>query len=427
MKKSLVLIAALLFCVSLLTAQAAKETSELKAPEKIKIEFWYSWGDKIAETNETLAKMFNESQDRIEVVASYQGSYNDLQAKLRAAYVSKTAPTVALNESASVGVFARSGISEDLTSYAKRDGYDLANLNKGLMTNSYVDGKLVSIPYMRSSALMFVNASILKENGLDPAGPKNWDELLAYGKVLSAKGITALSFPIVNEWYFEAFLGQAGGSIFNAAETAPAFNSKAGVEVLSFWRELQDKGYAKILIGSDAGTMYKADFQAQKTAMIISSVADINYFLQVAKQSGFEMNTAFLPKKEKYATPTGGANLILVSNKSEAEKEAGWEFIKFVTQDAQTIYCSQNTGYVPISYSAVNSDVMTKFYAEYPQFKVAVDQLDYMLPRPTIKTGPEVHAKIKEMVTEFLLNKTADPVSLLTKYEKIASDILAGN
>ena len=56
------------------TTQAETETTAAAAAadtggEKVKIEFWYAWGDKIGETNEELARRFNESQDKIEVVA----------------------------------------------------------------------------------------------------------------------------------------------------------------------------------------------------------------------------------------------------------------------------------------------------------------------------------------------------------------------
>ena len=140
--------------------------------ERVKIDFWYCWGDAIAETNEGLAKMFNESQDKYEVVPSYQGSYNDEQTKLQAAYVAGEQPTVALNESASVGIFANAGIAKDLTELAAADNFDISNINSGLLTNSYVDGKFVAVPYMRSIPIVLLNATMLEANGLDPKGPE---------------------------------------------------------------------------------------------------------------------------------------------------------------------------------------------------------------------------------------------------------------
>lgn len=409
------------------TTQAETETVAAAADtggEKVKIEFWYAWGDKIGETNEELARRFNESQDKIEVVASYQGSYDDVQSKTQAAFAAGEAPAITMNETASVGTFARSGISRDLTDLVARDGYDLNNFNTGLMTNSYVDGKLYALPYMRSTPLMFVNTDMLEAAGLDPKGPENWDELTHYAEVMAAQGKDALCFPIVNEWYFEAFLGQAGGTIFNKEENGFNFNNEAGESVLNYWRDLQKTGGVNILFGSDSSNMSKAEFASQNCAMLFASVADINYFLDVAKDNGFNCATAFLPGNKTFAIPTGGANLIITSNKSEEETNAAWEFMKWVLEDEQTIYASQNTGYVPVTNSAVESDAMKAFYAEKPQFKVAVDQLQYILARPISKQGPEVHKAIKDMVTEFLMDENVSAKEVLDKTEKQCLEIL---
>ncbi len=401
------------------------EGSTNASTERIKIDFWYCWGDAIAETNEGLAKMFNESQDKYEVVASYQGSYVDEMAKLQAAYVAKEQPTVALNETASVGIFGKAGIAMDLTELAERDNFDVDNINAGLMTNSYVDGKFVAVPYMRSIPIMIMNATVLEKNGLDPAGPKNWDELLEYGKVLSASGITPLEFPVTNEWYFEAFINQAGGSLLNEDESAVAFHSEAGVKALDYWRELTENGYANILTGADCGTIFKADFLSQNAAMIMTSCADITYFIDGAKESGFEISTAFLPAKDTYAIPTGGAQLILCNGKSQEETEGGWEFIKFLCSDEAQVYMSQKTGYVPATYSSVESDTMKTFYQENPSYKVAFDQLEYIVPRPLTAAAAEAYSSIKTMLEEFLLDTSIQSEDILKKYEEICNGILS--
>lgn len=408
------------------TAEEPDQEAAPESNERVKIEFWYCWGDAIAETNEGLAKMFNESQDKYEVVASYQGSYVDEMAKLQAAFVAGENPTVALTETASVGIFGKAGIAMDLTALAEADDFDVSNINSGLLTNSYIDGKFVAVPYMRSIPILLLNATILEANGLDPAGPKNWDELLDYCEVLSANGVMPLEFPITNEWYFEAFINQCGGSLLNEDESAVAFNSDAGVKVLSFWRELVNKGYANILTGADCGTIYKADFLSQSAAMIMSSCADITYFIDGGKEAGFEVSTAFLPAADTYAIPTGGAQLILCSNKSEEETAGGWEFIKFLCSDEAQIYMSQMTGYVPATYSSAESDTMVQFYAENPQYKVAFDQLEYIVPRPTTAAASEAYSKIKTMLEEFLLDTSIQPKDILDKYEPICNEILAG-
>ncbi|WP_143522467.1 extracellular solute-binding protein, partial [Pseudomonas sp. 2822-17] len=76
---------------------------------------------------------------------------------------------------------------------------------------SYVDGKLYGIPYLRSTPILYMNVDMLKEAGLDPAGPKNWDEFEEYARTLTIPGEqVGISMP-VGIWFFEAFVAQAGG------------------------------------------------------------------------------------------------------------------------------------------------------------------------------------------------------------------------
>ncbi|WP_258168049.1 extracellular solute-binding protein [Paenibacillus sp. AR247] len=103
---------------------AGSETAEAaaaKPDKKIVIKYWYAFGDKIEEAKQHMVQTFNESQDKIEVVAEHQGNYDDLHAKVQAAFAAGDAPAVTDLEIASTGVFAHSGMLEDLTSYAEKD------------------------------------------------------------------------------------------------------------------------------------------------------------------------------------------------------------------------------------------------------------------------------------------------------------------
>lgn len=79
---------------------------------------------------------------------------------------------------------------EDLTSYAEKDKDQLKldDFIPGLMGNAYVDDKLYGLPFMRSTPIMYKNVTMLKDAGLDPSGPKTWDEFEQYSKVLKEKG-----------------------------------------------------------------------------------------------------------------------------------------------------------------------------------------------------------------------------------------------
>ena len=49
--------------------------------------------------------------------------------------------------------------------------------------------------------------------------------------------------------------------------------------------------------------------------------------------------------------------------------------MSWLTSPENTAWWSQNTGYMPVRKSAVESEEMQAFFADNPNFKVAVDQL----------------------------------------------------
>ena len=95
----------------------------------------------------------------------------------------------------------------------------------------------------------------------------------------------------------------------------------------------------------------------------------------MTENAKFKFGTAFLPGKAKQAVPTGGTFFVIARDAPAPQKEAGWAFIKWMTDPAQTISLSKATGYMPIRTSAVNSPEMQDFYKQNPNYKTAIDQL----------------------------------------------------
>ncbi|MET3506441.1 ABC transporter substrate-binding protein [Halalkalibacter oceani] len=392
--------------------------------DKIEITYWYAWGDKIGENNENLVKMFNESQDRIHVTAEYQGSYDDLHAKTQAAFAAGNAPEVTQNEIASVAIFANSGMTEDLTPFIERDDIDMDDFIPGLMGNSYVNERLYALPYLRSTPILYLNATLLEEAGLDPSGPKTWEEFEEYARALTVEGErVGMTLP-VNIWFYEAYVAQSGGQMIADDEQSVAFNSEAGVAPVEFWKRMNDEGIIKIPTGDEAGDTAKQDFANGRAAMTFSSTADLSYWLTMADEQGFELNTTFMPANETYGVPTGGCNLVMTAGLDEEKQEAAWEFIKWMTATEQTVYASEYTGYLPSRLSAVESDVMQSLYQEFPQYEVAVEQLEYARPRPMLDQYPEISKILQDEITRSLINEDSSPEDALNTAAEKANQLL---
>jgi sn-glycerol 3-phosphate transport system substrate-binding protein len=178
----------------------------------------------------------------------------------------------------------------------------------------------------------------------------------------------------VDWWFWYALLHEAGGSLVTPDGKKAAFRDK-GTEALQFWVDLVNKDKSMKRPGGkdyNAWAVTNTDFINGKAAMIFTSTAFLNYMTENAK---FKLGTAFLPGKVKQAVPTGGTFFVIARDAPPAQKEAGWAFIKWMTEPAQTISLSKATGYMPIRTSAVNSPEMQAFYRQNPNYKTAIDQL----------------------------------------------------
>ncbi|MFH5183939.1 ABC transporter substrate-binding protein [Paenibacillus sp. TAB 01] len=393
---------------------------------KIIVKYWTANGGKIEEAKQNLVKKFNESQNRIEVQQANQGNYDDLHAKVQAAFAAGNAPSVFDLEISSTGIFSRSGMLTDLTPLAQRDDaqIDLKDFNPGLMGNAYVDGKLYGIPFMRSTPIFYKNVTMLKEAGLDPASCKTSTELEQYGQVLKSKGKTPMTMA-VGVWEYEALVAQSGGKVISDDGKKATFNSPEGVAPVEFWKKMYDEGVIKFVVGKTAGADAEKDWSNQISAFKIGSTAGVSASLEVAKGNNFEMQTDFMPANKSYGVPTGGCHLAITSKLSEQEKEATWEFVKFMTSKENTIYQHKYVGYLPNRLSALQSDELQNYYKEFPQYKVASDQLKYAVLRPNANAYPEISKTILDAMTNAILEKNVKPQDAMNEAAEKANKLLS--
>lgn len=426
----------LLLSVSLLitgcSSQSASKTGAAAEGDKlagagdgkpVEIDFWYALGGKNGKKIEEMVKAFNETHKNIVVKPAYQGDYYQNHAKVLSAVTAGNQPDVTMVEAGVVGTFADAKVLEDLGPYAK----DMeAKYIPGLMGNSYWKDKLYAVPFNRSTPLLYVNKDKLKEAGLDPAGPKTWDELIEYSRKLTKKEgdktkTYGFSTPI-DIWFYEALVFQNGGSILSEDGKRLAINNEAGKAPLKLWTSMVKEGIMKNPPGEkyNAWDVAKQDFLNGQVAMIFTSTGDLQAIESNAK---FNVGTAFLPAGKTYGAPTGGANLVMLAKSSDEEKKAAWEFIKWMTDTPQTADWSLASGYMPATTEAVESKQMQDVYKERPNLKVAIDQLEYAKARPMAPGYKELQEVIMAELQRAMLGQ-ATPDEAMAAIQKKAEKIL---
>ncbi|MBN6187215.1 ABC transporter substrate-binding protein [Aneurinibacillus sp. BA2021] len=405
------------------TGGAAEGAQAAGDGKPVQIDFWYALGGNNGKKIEEMTKKFNETHKDIVVKPAYQGDYYQNHAKVLSAVTAGNQPDVTMVEAGVVGTFADAKVLEDLGPYAK-------DMEKkyipGLMGNSYWKDKLYAVPFNRSTPLLYVNRDLLKKAGLDPAGPKTWDELVEYSRKLTQKEGSktktyGFSTPI-DIWFYEALVFQNGGKILSEDGKQLALNNEAGKAPLTLWTNMVKEGIMKNPPGEkyNAWDVAKQDFLNGQVAMIFTSTGDLKALESTAT---FDVGTAFLPAGKTYGAPTGGANLVMLAKSSDEEKKAAWEFMKWMTDTPQTIEWSLASGYMPSTSEAVASKEMQDVYKERPNLKVAVDQLEYATARPMAPGYKELQEVIMAELQRVMLGQ-ATPDEAIAAMEKKAEKIL---
>lgn len=394
-------------------APAAAEASG----QPVEIDFWYSLGGRNGELIEGMVKKFNESQSNIKVNASYQGDYYENHSKVLAAVAANNQPDVTMVEVGSIGAFADAKVLEDLGPYA--NGAESKYI-PGLLGNSYWNDKLYAIPFNRSTPLLYVNRDMLKAAGLDPNGPKTWEELRQYANTLTKKEgdkTTTYGFSTpIDIWFYEALVFQSGGSVVTD-DGQLGINTPEGKAPLQFWTDMIKEGSMKAPPGEkyNAWDVAKQDFINQQVGMIFTSTGDLRGLNESAP---FEVGTAFMPANKSYGAPTGGANLVMLAKSSDEEKKAAWEFISWMTDTEQTVPFSLESGYMPVTTEAVESDEMKAAYEKEPNFQVAVKQLEYASPRPMVPGYKELQEVIMTEIQRAVLGQASIDEALQNAADK---------
>lgn len=399
-------------------APAPTEASAPASNKPVEIDFWYALGGRNGEIIQEMVKKFNESQKDIVVKASYQGSYYENHSKVLAAVSAGNQPDVTMVEVASIGAFADAKVLEDLGPYA--NGAEKKYI-PGLLGNSYWKDKLYAIPFNRSTPLLYLNRDMLKAAGLDPEGPKTWEELREFSKALTKKeGDKTATYGFstaIDIWFYEALVFQSGGSILTEDNKALAINSEAGKAPIEFWTSMLKEGIMKAPPGEkyNAWDVAKQDFLNGQVGMIFTSTGDLRGLKENAK---FDVGAAFLPANKTYGAPTGGANLVILAKSSDEEKKAAWEFVNWMTDTAQTVPFSLESGYMPVTTEAVESAEMKAAYEKEPNFQVAVKQLEYASPRPMVPGYKELQEVIMTEIQRAVLGQATVDEALQKADEK---------
>ncbi len=355
-----------------------------------KVVFWYGLGGQLGNVVRQVVNKYNQSQQKCFVDPVFQASYDDTINKINASLAGGGLPNVAQVFDAGTQRMIDTKKIVPVQDLLERDKLTdvLDDLEPAVRGYYSVGGKLYSMPFNSSTAMVYYNKKAFKDAGLDPE-KKIWsyDDVAAFAKATTHKDAAGkvdrigIAFSR-GGWFVEQQLAVHEQLLVEPGNGRTERGTKFvwNNDIAAKWFELLKK-----TIDDGTGRYYQnaADPQAAfvkgEAAIHFDSIAALRGIVGgvESNKTGVDVGVAYMPRlpDAKGRTIIGGASLWLTTEGGKELQDCGWDFMKFASTSENQAFFSSNTGYYPTRRSAYALDDMKTALAKYPQFQVAIDQI----------------------------------------------------
>jgi sn-glycerol 3-phosphate transport system substrate-binding protein len=373
---------------------------------------------------------FTQQNPSIKVTPVYDGDYVSTAAKVLQLSQAGTPADVAIVNAAAIYQLTDADVVmplDDLIAQSGGDAY-LNDFYPAFLANSQMGGHTWSIPFQRSTLVLYYNQDAFQQAGLN-GPPQTWDEVVQDGQKLTQKDASGnvtrygVGFPSSGTayWEFQALAIEAGQNVFdNNAGNKVFLNSPASIQALQFMIDLNKK-YDVSPPGAVNWDTLPSDFAAGKFGMIYHSTGSLT---SVLKSAQFNVGVSILPKQQQYGTPTGGGNLYIMKGIPADHQAAAWKLIQWLTTPEREAQWSMDSGYVAPRKSAYDTPALKEYTTKYPQALVARDQLQYAQN----ELGTHEMVQVQKILSDAIqagITGQSTPEAALNQAQQAAMQVLA--
>jgi multiple sugar transport system substrate-binding protein len=403
--------------------------SAMAEPVTLRFSDWHLtedvWNKSLTEGMAIFQKQYPDIKVTLEPV-----SYGEKETKYTVESAAGRAPDVFHVHAFSLPMFFGKGFAMDLTPFIEKEGPGFLDawypLPLELMKH---DGKMHAMPGDYMTMVLFYNADMFKDAGLDPnTPPKTWDEFLEYAKKLTRDTdgdgkVDQWGFGTVGakspgfSLRFGPFLWSFGADYLTPDMKRSALDTPEAKEAFAFFVELYTK-HKVVPPGLTAMNPQEVRTQLaqKKVAMIMGSgwtppiVNKINPEL-----NAFEvLQCAPAPVKRKQATAIWLSSWVM-SPTTKHPNEA-WQLMKFITsKDIELKWFVDNR--VTSSrkdVSGVAPEILNDKFAS-----VMASQLPYGKVEPQIKQWPEIMDTFTTSLQEAIVGMKTPDEALAEAHQRI--------
>ncbi len=400
-----------------------------QAAEKQEVVVWM-WTAHVTEQYQTWYERFTKWFEEENPGATIRFEFADTASgqKLTAAVAGGAPPDVSLASIAHARTFYEAGMFIDLNKYVEQTPHlTLDNFLPTSVVFGQKDGKIFGLPWSLEARAVLYNRDHLIEAGLDerPEALATWDDLVSYAQRLvrrepdnsiSRSGFVSGRGPT----NFAAYVYSNGGSFYNEAGTAVAFNDSKGLEAL----ELMAR-FANEYDVTRAGASW-TDVQNGTASMVIGDTSATPR-IRVAAPDFIEwMRMAPIPRGPQGTTPStvSWSNMFVIP-RGASNPDLAWAFIKlWLSPEVQEEFFKHFGG------DSVKSP--RRDFLQSDAFRDAMLEIPYMVIAPEIfsNAGPYPYIRFSDINRQMgpLLTQveqgTLAPSAALAEAERIANSLL---
>lgn len=362
--------------------------------QRTTVEFWHGLTQPLGGMLEQIAADFNASQSQYQVNASFRGTYPETMAAAIAAFRAGQAPHIVQMFEVGTGTMIAAG-------RAIRPLHELlAETRTEVPFNDYLpavkgyyslpDGRMMSMPFNSSTAIMFINKEHFRRAGLNPdAPPATWPDLVEATRKLKAAG---LACPFTMAWPTWTQIEQ-----FSAIHNLPLATQENGFTGLNAELRLNNPTMVRhidTLIAMAKDGTFKwggrdgagdALFASGECSIIHASSGARARFLREVPGGAANVGAAMLPyysdvQGAPFNSIIGGASFWVLNKgpnaqRTAAENQAIAAFFAYLARPEVGLKWHTETGFLPVRQASFEMAKAAGFYAQNPGADIPIQQL----------------------------------------------------
>lgn len=408
------------------TSQYQVEEDELAGRT---VKFWHAFSGRSAAAIQELVAQFNrENAYGLKAEAVYQGTYDELNARLlgspgdlpdlAAAYPYQALAWESVGPLADLGSLA----SDPLWGFTEEKQ---ADFYPRLWEQGVVGERRFGLPALTSAQMLYYNQSLARRLGYNnpPASPDDFrTQACAAARATSEEGIAPAGYLFSIDYASSLAWLDVFGWEGPSGEVDYRFDGPATEDAFRFLRSLYDDGCLTVV----ADRSPEPDFARQGALFIDGSAVGIDHQQAAFQRAGNagQWTVTGYPGSEPVISAYGPVYVIFASEKEQ--ELAAWLFLKWLSQPENMAALSRASGFYPVR-AAAAALVGGEGQSSSPQWRAGLELLPQAAPEPGLESWGLVRWALEDATTQLFRNYGRDEVPVAIELLVDTVSELAGN